>query len=113
MKVRALVRGMEGVPKEPLGELDMWEQFIAKYPSSELVPRARLETIYLHRALYEIYGYQAGGYRDPGKAAEHRQAAESECQRVVREHAGTVDAAQAARTSRTCVKVAMSTCSRT
>lgn len=93
--VRQRVGEWEGWPDEPLKELDLWREFIEKYPRGGLKPLALLEMVYINRALYEIYSHPRGDFADPEKASRHLEEARKLCQGIQREFARTIYAAQA------------------
>ena len=93
--VRERVGEWEGWPREPLKELDLWREFVKKYPRSELKPKALLEMVYLNRALYEIRSHSAQGFADPQKAKQHLEGARKLCETIQREFPRTIFAGQA------------------
>lgn len=89
--------GWEGHPQEPLKKLDLWAEFVRKYPRSELKPEALLEMVYLNRVLHEIHSHSTAGFADPGKAERRLEAARTLCDTVRREFPSTIFAARAER----------------
>jgi hypothetical protein len=85
----------EGHPDGPLAYLRKWQDFVRRYPRSDMRPAALLDMVYVNRVLYEIYS--DGQFADPAKARMYRQAAERICGNVNREFAGSEYAARAER----------------